>query len=566
LESLSPQDPRAVGEFQLRARLGAGGMGQVYLGYSRAGRAVAVKVVHPELASDTHFRRRFAHEVANAKAVSGMYTAPVVAAGLDDDPPWFATAFVPGPPLSEVVKRHGPLPEPAVWRLAAGLTEALQAVHAAGLVHRDLKPANVLLADDGPHVIDFGISRALDASTLTASGVIVGTPGYMSPEQAEGEHVDAPSDIFSLGALLAFAATGRAPFGGGSAAAILYRVVSGQADLTGLPRRLREVIASCLAKDQAQRPGPAALAATISRAEPSESGSWPTGFWPPETATAIKLSAPELPAPEPWSVPVAVGGNGSGGIGSAGVGSGRVDSGGVDSGTTVPARDGIAQITTEPFGPDLVKTEPPATKAAGPGDLPGGTRVLTEMAAPPQAPPPYVPPAPVVPPYRPPVPYSPPAQAPARGTVPAVPLPLPMSPYGPVPVATRLMRIGALLQVASMIVGLADISALKATFLAEHPDWSARAVTTFANAATGAVIVTDLLGVIVWLSLARATRRGRRRRAAGTVLFVIFTVMKLSSIGGPGLRAGKVIDVLIWAVALASVIALWAMRRPRPRY
>jgi tRNA A-37 threonylcarbamoyl transferase component Bud32 len=545
LESLSPQDPRAIGEFQLRARLGAGGMGQVYLGYSRAGRAVAVKVVHPELASDAHFRRRFAHEVANARAVSGMYTAPVVAAGLDDDPPWFATAFVPGPPLSQVVKRHGPLPEPAVWRLAAGLTEALQAVHAAGLVHRDLKPANVLLADDGPHVIDFGISRALDASTLTASGVIVGTPGYMSPEQAEGEHVDAPSDIFSLGALLAFAATGRAPFGGGSAAAILYRVVSGQADLTGLPDRLREVIASCLAKDPAQRPVPAALGAAISRAEPSGSGSWPTGFWPPETATAIKLSAPELPAPEPWSLPVAVGGNGSGGIGSGGSG---------------PARHGIAQITTEPLGPDLGKTAPPATKAAGPGDLPGGTRVLTEMAAPP----PYVPAAPVVPPYHPPAPYSPPAQAPARGTVPSDPVA--QSLRGPVPVAARLMQIGALLQVASMIVGLADISALKAVFLAEHPDWSASAVTAFANVATGAVIVTDLLGVIVWLSLARATRRGRRRRAAGTVLFVIFTVMKLSTIGGPGLRAGKIIDVLIWAVALASVIALWAMRRPRPRY
>jgi hypothetical protein len=140
-----------------------------------------------------------------------------------------------------------------------------------------------------------------------------------------------------------------------------------------------------------------------------------------------------------------------------------------------------------------------------------------------------------------------------------------MSPYGPVPVATRLMRIGALLQVASMIVGLVDISALKATFLAEHPDMSANTVQAFANVAAGAVIVTDLLGIIVWLSLARAARRGRRRRVAGTLLFVIFTVMKLSTIGGPGLKAGKIIDVLIWVVALASVIALWAMRRPRPR-
>ena len=162
MEALSANDPRAVGEFQVRARLGAGGMGSVYLGFSPAGRAVAIKVVHPELARDAEFRQRFAREVAAARAVSGMYTAPVVAAGLDDDPPWLATAFVPGPSLADVIARHGPLPEPAVWRLAAGLAEALRAVHACSLVHRDLKPANVLLAADGPHVIDFGISRASD--------------------------------------------------------------------------------------------------------------------------------------------------------------------------------------------------------------------------------------------------------------------------------------------------------------------------------------------------------------------------------------------------------------------
>ena len=186
MEPLSASDPRTVGEFQLRARLGSGGMGRVYLGFSPAGRAVAVKVVHPELARDQEFIRRFGQEVAAARAVSGMYTTPVVSSGLDDDPPWLATVFVPGPSLATVISSRGPLPEAAAWRLAAGLAEALQAVHACGLVHRDLKPANVLLAADGPHVIDFGISRALNSTTLTVKGMVAGTPGFMSPEQASG--------------------------------------------------------------------------------------------------------------------------------------------------------------------------------------------------------------------------------------------------------------------------------------------------------------------------------------------------------------------------------------------
>ena len=184
---------------------------------------------------DAEFRHRFGREVAAARAVGGMYTAPVVAAGLDDEPPWLATAYVPGPPLADVVARHGALPELAVWRLGAGLAEALRAVHACGLVHRDLKPANVLLAADGPHVIDFGISRAFDGTQLTAVGMVVGTPGYMSPEQAEGAPVGPASDVFSLGCVLAFAASGNAPFGGGSAASVLYRVVTGRPDLTSVP-------------------------------------------------------------------------------------------------------------------------------------------------------------------------------------------------------------------------------------------------------------------------------------------------------------------------------------------
>ena len=240
-------------------------MGRVYLGHSPAGRAVAVKVVHPELARDEEFLARFRNEVLAARAVSGLYTAPVVASGLDDDPPWLATVYVPGPPLDDVVASHGPLPEPAVWRLAAGLAEALQAVHDSGLVHRDLKPSNVLLAVDGPHVIDFGISRAMGGTHLTATGMVVGTPGYMSPEQAEGQEAGTPSDVFSLACVVAYASTGKQPFGTGSAASVLYRVVAGQPELDGVPARLREVLEACLRKSPAQRPLLPAVASAFSR-------------------------------------------------------------------------------------------------------------------------------------------------------------------------------------------------------------------------------------------------------------------------------------------------------------
>ncbi|HEY3975945.1 MAG TPA: protein kinase, partial [Streptosporangiaceae bacterium] len=283
-----------MGEFQLRARLGAGGMGRVYLGYSPAGRAVAVKVVHSELARDAEFRHRFGREVAAARAVGGMYTAPVVAAGLDDDPPWLATAYVPGPPLADVVNLRGPLAEAAVWRLAAGLADALRAVHGCGLVHRDLKPGNVLLAADGPHVIDFGISRAFEGTALTSAGMVVGTPGYMSPEQAEGQQAGPPSDVFSLGCVLAYAATGNAPFGGGSAASILYRVVTAEPDLGGIPAGLQQVITACLSKDPAKRIGLAQLTAMISALGPPLPGTI-GAFWPEPLAGII--AADQAPHP-----------------------------------------------------------------------------------------------------------------------------------------------------------------------------------------------------------------------------------------------------------------------------
>ena len=286
MKRLAADDPRVIGEYRLRAQLGAGGMGRVYLGLSPAGRAVAVKVVHPDLASDAAFLRRFGQEVAAARAVSGIYTAPVVASGLDERPPWLATAFVPGPPLDHVVAENGPLPEQALWPLLAGLVEALQAIHACGVVHRDLKPANVLLATDGPRVIDFGIARAVDGTSLTAAGVVFGTPGCMSPEQAEGRGAGPASDVFALGCVVAYAAAGMGPFGTGTAAAILYRVVHAEPVLDRVPPRLREVIARCLAKDPAARPSLRALSGAIAGGMDA-TGPSAVAFWPSSVARLI---------------------------------------------------------------------------------------------------------------------------------------------------------------------------------------------------------------------------------------------------------------------------------------
>jgi serine/threonine protein kinase len=264
---LQPGDPQWAGPYRLLGRLGHGGMGQVFLGRSAGGRPVAVKVIRADLAGDANFRARFRQEVAAARKVSGLYTALVVDAGLDGQMLWLATAYVAGPSLAEAVTSHGELPAQTVLALAAGLAEGLHAIHAAGVVHRDLKPSNVLLADDGPRVIDFGISRAAEASALTHTGEVVGSPGFMSPEQADGREVGPPSDIFSLGAVLAFAATGEGPFGTGRTHALVYRVVHGQPSLDHLPDLVRPVVERCLAKDPADRPAAGELLAHLNRTD-----------------------------------------------------------------------------------------------------------------------------------------------------------------------------------------------------------------------------------------------------------------------------------------------------------
>jgi eukaryotic-like serine/threonine-protein kinase len=235
VDELQPGDPRWIGPYWLEERLGSGGMGRVYLGRSPGGRQVAIKVIRPELAEDADFRARFAREVSAARKVSGIFTAPVVDADVDGPVPWLATSYIAGPSLADAVAARGPLPATSALRLAAGLAEGLKAIHAVGVVHRDLKPSNVLLPEDGPRLIDFGISRSMETSALTSTGTVVGSPGFMSPEQTEGRDVGPPSDIFSLGAVLTFAAQGQGPFGEGSTVALLYRVARSQPNTAGLP-------------------------------------------------------------------------------------------------------------------------------------------------------------------------------------------------------------------------------------------------------------------------------------------------------------------------------------------
>jgi Protein kinase domain len=343
MKALTADDPRFLGEFGLRGRLGEGGMGRVYLGLSPAGRAVAIKVVHPSLASDSDFLRLFQYEVASAKAVSGIYTAPVVATGLDDHPPWLATAFVPGPSLAQVVREHGSLPEPALRPLLAGLVEALAAIHTCGVVHRDLKPPNVLLAADGPRVIDFGISRAVEAAAVTATGAMFGTPGYMSPEQAEGKPASPASDVFALGCVIAYAATGSPPFGEGTPASVLYRVVHSEAALDRLSPWLREVVAGCLAKDPAARPTPRALAATIGHRRRG-TGPMAVSFWPEPVADLIGTYQPQLEAQVSEGGPLVEGDSTTYGI-AVGLYAGPAAPG-------VPARTGEPQDRADPEGED----------------------------------------------------------------------------------------------------------------------------------------------------------------------------------------------------------------------
>ncbi|MFJ9947986.1 serine/threonine-protein kinase [Kitasatospora sp. NPDC091207] len=305
-QPLHPDDPREVGGYRLFARLGAGGMGRVYLSYTPGGRPVALKVVRPEFAEDGEFRRRFAQEVSNAQRIHGLYTAQVIdSGGLDSDAPWLVTAYVPGPSLQQVVRENGALPVRTVLLLMGGIAEALQAIHSVEVVHRDLKPANVLVAGDGPRVIDFGIARAADATALTGTGYRIGSPAFMSPEQAQGRPVTPATDVFALGALAAYVAGGTAPFGDGPDTAVLYRVVHEQADLDAVPADLRELVMRCLAKSPEDRPKPAEII-EIARNHPSVGGQLRfADDWLPRQVNTEITRRSDLPKTPPTPLPAA---------------------------------------------------------------------------------------------------------------------------------------------------------------------------------------------------------------------------------------------------------------------
>ncbi|MFF4245298.1 protein kinase [Streptomyces sp. NPDC001822] len=251
---LRREDPRVVGSFRLHRRLGAGGMGVVYLGSDRRGQRVALKVIRPDLAEDQEFRSRFAREVSAARRIRGGCTARLVAADLEADRPWFATQYVPGPSLHDKVAEEGPLSAAEVASIGAALSEGLVAVHEAGVVHRDLKPSNILLSPKGPRIIDFGIAWSTGASTLTHVGTAVGSPGFLAPEQVRGAAVTPATDVFSLGATLAYAAMADSPFGHGSSEVMLYRVVHEEPHLLDVHDALAPLVRACLAKDPEERP------------------------------------------------------------------------------------------------------------------------------------------------------------------------------------------------------------------------------------------------------------------------------------------------------------------------
>ncbi|AXE78124.1 serine/threonine-protein kinase [Streptomyces atratus] len=308
-QPLAADDPTTIAGYRLAAKLGAGGMGKVYLSYTPGGRPVAIKVIRPEFGEDPEFRRRFAQEVQSAQRVQGLFTAPVIDADTDGAQPWLATAYVPGPSLADAVVAHGALPAEAVLLLIAGMAEALHVIHGAGIVHRDLKPSNVLLAADGPRVIDFGIAYAADATSLTGSGVTIGTPSFMAPEQAAGRRVTPATDIFALGQVAAYAATGSPAFGEGTSHGVLYRIVHEEPDLTAVPEKLVELVTRCLAKDPEARPSIAEIIALCQSANAETVLRRPEDWLPGSVAADITVRAaapaPVQTPPPPSSAPPA---------------------------------------------------------------------------------------------------------------------------------------------------------------------------------------------------------------------------------------------------------------------
>ena len=291
MRSLADDDPPRIGPYKITALLGSGGMGRVYLGFDRDDQPAAVKVVRAEYAYDPDFRERFAHELSLAQRVHGQGVPRVYAADTSGERPWLATAYVKGPSLQHLVERTGPLPEPSAVLLARAIAQALAGVHAQGLAHRDLKPANVMVAAEGPQVIDFGIARAAEDERQPDGATIAGTPGYMAPEASRGERAGPPADVFALGGVLVWALTGTGPFGDGHPSSVLYRTETLDPELDRVPPPLRPLLAACLDKDPTRRPTAAQVLQTLGgpAAPASDAAQW----LPPQAAAAVNEVAAE---------------------------------------------------------------------------------------------------------------------------------------------------------------------------------------------------------------------------------------------------------------------------------
>ncbi|MFE7172415.1 serine/threonine-protein kinase [Streptomyces sp. NPDC057616] len=385
MQPLGVDEPTVVGPYRLLGRLGSGGMGRVYLGRSAGGRTVAVKIVHPHFALDEEFRARFRREVEAARRVGGAWTAPVLDADPEAAVPWVATGYAAGPSLAGAVADGGPLPAHSVRVLGAGLAEALAAVHELGLVHRDVKPSNVLLTLDGPLLIDFGIARATDGTaSLTSTGVSIGSPGYMSPEQILGKGATGAADVFSLGAVMAFAATGEPPFPGDSSAALLYKVVHEEPELGSLDGELREVVQACLAKDPSARPAPAELARRLA---PEGTARLVTAGWLPGTLVEqVSRSAVQLLNLEATSGAGAGVASGPVGFSSLSVADGvtpasdGASSREATSGEVTSGGEGAGWRTVGEFGPAPVMPASAPPSVPEPRDAPPG-RLSVSVAA-----------------------------------------------------------------------------------------------------------------------------------------------------------------------------------------
>ncbi|MFF0449820.1 protein kinase [Streptomyces sp. NPDC004609] len=475
-QPLGEGDPRHVAGYRLAARLGAGGMGKVYLSYTPGGRPVAIKVIRPDFGQDAEFRRRFAQEVHAAQRVQGLYTAPVIDSDPDAEQPWLATAYVPGPSLADAVAQHGKLPVETVLLLVAGIAEALQVIHGAGIVHRDLKPANVLLAADGPRVIDFGIARAADATSLTSSGVTIGTPSFMAPEQAAGSQVTPATDIFALGQVAAYAATGRAAFGEGTSHGVLYRIVHEEPDLSGVPEALHELVTRCLAKEPDERPSVAELL-TICQSANAETVLRRPEEWLPSVVAAeigTRKAAPAPPvtpappaAPAPGHVPAPpatpplpaagpqvpappVGAPAAGPAGPPGGAPAPVE----PPPSAAPQASPEAGSPAAATGPEQAAGTPQDAASGTPGDPRAVTATPTAVSAPATPPPGFGPPPASA--YG----YPHPQPVPQGATVPTPQYGAPAQPYGaatapagPTPPPKKRGRFIAIAIAATLVVG-----------------------------------------------------------------------------------------------------------------